>query len=70
MHSLYDSLFVNPSLEAVVPIFGSLLAGTIMSFFKRLMKIGVTILLIGVAALVLYLVVDSGMLGQFLGGMR
>lgn len=62
MYALYDSLFVNPSLEALIPIILSLVIGMILSFFKRLMMIGVTIVAIGVCAFILYFVFTSGVL--------
>ncbi len=66
MIELYRALFVDPSLETLIPILIAIAAGAVLSAIRKVAKIGVTILLVGVAAFVLYLLWQSGALDDAL----
>lgn len=55
MLEIYRALFVDPSLEALIPIVAMVVAGAVLSTIKRIARLGVTILVAGVLAFLVYL---------------
>lgn len=57
---MYRALFVDPSLGALIPIVLITATGAVLSTIRKIARLGVTILVTGVLAFLLYLAWKTG----------
>lgn len=66
MLEIYRALFVDPSLQTLLPIVGLVVVGTVLSAVRRIARFGVAVLITGIIALAIYLAWQAGMIQSLL----